>query len=177
MKHIEKILNYLNGELTEIEKKLFEEELNSNNELNNKFEEVKSNLTKLKNLSDVAFNNDFVKTISSKIINSENKKSNIWNIKTAFSFGATIIIFLFAFLLFENKINNQEQFQTENVINLNGIDSLIPVFSNENNGEEKLIQNSINVLGEEFIPEVYIDDISEEETEELINNLIAKSIL
>lgn len=178
MKNTEKILNYINGGLTENEKKSFEEELISNKDLAHKFEEVKLNLNKLKKLSEVEFNNDYTKTVSAKIINSQNKKATVWNRKTVFAFGTTIIFLIFTFILFENKINNEDYFQTDNVLTINGIDSLIPVFSNGNNGEERTImQNTINVLGEELSPEIYIYDFSDEEAEELINNLIAKSIL
>lgn len=178
MNYKEKILNYINGYLTESEKKSFEEELISNKDLAEKFEEVKLNLNKLKSLSEVEFNNDFVKTVSAKIINSQNKKSTVWNKKNVFAFGTTIILLIFTFILFENRINNEDYFQTDNVLTINGIDSLIPVFSNGNNGEErKIMQNTINVLGEELSPEIYIYDFSDEEAEELINNLIAKSIL
>lgn len=178
MKNTEKILNYINGGLTENKKKSFEEELISNKDLAHKFEEVKLNLNKLKNLSEVEFNNDYAKTVSAKIINSQNKKATVWNRKTVFAFGTTIIFLIFTFILFENKINNEDYFQTDNVLTINGIDSLIPVFSNGNNGEERTImQNTINVLGEELSPEIYIYDFSDEEAEELINNLIAKSIL
>lgn len=173
-----KVLEYIDGSLSNEEKEIFEKQLLNDKELSNYYNEVKNNLKYLRNLNEVDFNNDYIDSVTNKIVKNKSHKFKLWNKKSSLAFALSIFIIFFTFLLFDINHNNFVNDDENIASTISGIDSLIPIISIENNEQERTIfNNGFNILGEELNPEIYIDDMTEEEQEDLLNNLIAKNIL
>ena len=74
----DKIISYIDNDLNEDDKRLFEEELKNNSELNTEYIEMKNLLKTLKDLPEVKTSRNFMVTLNSKIDRYEAKKNYKW---------------------------------------------------------------------------------------------------
>ena len=83
----EKIMDYIDNQLNDEDKKIFEDQLKNNSELKYEFDEITELLKSLKDLPKIKANRDFMLSLNHKINDYESRQSNsiINYIKSVFS--------------------------------------------------------------------------------------------
>ena len=74
----DKIISYIENDLNENDRRLFEEELKNNSDLNSEYIEMKNLLDSMKNLPEVKTSSNFMVSLNSKIDKYEAKKNYKW---------------------------------------------------------------------------------------------------
>ena len=74
----DKIISYIENDLNENDRRLFEKELKNNSDLNSEYIEMKNLLDSMKNLPEIKTSSNFMVSLNSKIDEYEAKKNYKW---------------------------------------------------------------------------------------------------
>ncbi len=157
MDRVERIIKYIENELTYSERSAFEEKLKTSSELRNeldKYLKVKVDTSKLKNIKlTSAYLDSIIPEFRDKI---QTIKAPSVNQKLSYAFVTLIAIIisfaLLSYLFSDNALNND-----------------LPEFANSLNENQK-IELLENLNGETYLPEVIAENVSVDEINELINS-------
>ncbi|OGU33852.1 MAG: hypothetical protein A2068_03120 [Ignavibacteria bacterium GWB2_35_6b] len=198
MNNEEKILKYFSDSLTSEEKKNFEEEIENSEELKNEFVKFRESLSELKNISTPEVDENYFVNLTPRIRNKMGKKRKFFTIpKLAFSFSVFAVILVISFNLFNNE-NKQIIFSLENeksILNevleetpdeqlsdyinfsLNYGSDNFSVLADEIEYDEENLRTIGEKTLKSFNEYELIDNLSDEEADEIYNQLLNTKIL
>lgn len=195
MNNEEKILKYIDNQLTEEEREAFEEELRTSETLRKLFDEYKNTLNEINSTKNIQADEKYIINLIPQIkerTEKEKLQSLIPNLGWAFSIIAVLIIGYFLFFTAGTSQNNElnltnitAKLNTAEKINLleeylnSSSESYLSAYNNFDIINLDEIINEVNKeqLAQTYSIDIYDlqDEITEEEIDEIYNKLVNKN--